>query len=1050
MKFCGRCGAAIAATATADERRHLTVMFCDVVGSTALSERLDPEDLQDVLRAYQVACAAVVARYEGDVRQYLGDGLLVYFGYPLAHEDDARRAVLAGLEMIEAVGDLNHELERRHDLRVQVRIGIHSGLVVVGEMGHGETVLGVGETPNVAARIQGLADPDSVAVSEATRRLVDGFFEFAPAGNHTVKGISRPLPVYRVLRRVDPDASRDTTPTSLVGRDEEERLLLERWSDAVNGRGQVVLVSGEAGVGKSRLVRALRAGAESSAEWLEARCSPYHQNTVLHPVIDLLERQVSIDRTRPDDSVRRLERMLDERAMRTDDVLPFVAALLSLPLPDWYAPLNVAPPERRQRTLEAIIAYLAPPTATRPTAVVVEDLHWADPSTLDLLRELATRAVRSRLLLILTYRSELRVEWPPGEHLTEVTLGRLTAPDVRRIVDRITEGRTLPAEVLEQIIAKTDGVPLFVEELTKTVLESGYLEPQDGHYALRATLSPLAIPTTLHDSLAARLDRLASGKQVAQLVATVGREFGYELVRAVSPFDASTLHEGLDRLVSAGLLQQSGSPPAATYAFKHALIQEAAYDSLLKSRRREYHERIARALEESNRDIASAQPELLAHHYTEAALAEPAVAYWREAGRRAIERSANAEAEADLRKALELLGTLGETVDRRREELELQVALGTALVATRGYGAPEVEPVYQRALELARTVGGDVTLFRTLYGLLSFYLARGRLRPAHELGEQLLAIADAAGDEGLVLVADFSLGMCHYYRGEPEPARTRLEHGIELYDPGRHAQLRFRYVFDPGIGCRRSVALTLWLLGLPEQARRRSLEAMALAEELSHPYGLAAALYFAAVLHQYRREPTEAERRADAAIAIGREHAFAYWITCGSALRGWARAAQGDAAGVDELAEVIARSVASGMELNHPYWLALLAEAHRSAGDGEAGARAAGDALAAAERTGERCWEADVHRVRGELLLGSSRDDAERSLRRALDVARRQSALSLELRAATSLARLLRENQQDEALALLGDTYSTFTEGFETRDLEEARVLLTELRTRQV
>src|SRR5262245_50069156 len=678
------------------ERRQLTVMFCDLVDSTALARQLDPEDYREVVHAYQATCATVIQRFDGTVAQYLGDGLLVYFGHPQAHEDDAQRAVRAGLGMLDALAPLQVRLAAEKGLHLAVRLGIHTGLVVVGAVGTGgrQEQLALGDTPNVAARLQGLAAPDTVIVSDATWRLVQGYFAGHDLGLQTLKGVETPVQAYRVLgtsgaqSRLDVVSPRGLTP--LVGREAELALLRARWAQARDGLGQVVVLSGEAGIGKSRIVQVLHEHVATEphvrAEW---RCSSYAQQSPLHPVIAHLHRLL---RWRPDDAptekLRTLEETLVAYGFALPETVPLFAALLSLPLPECYAPLSLTPQRQRQKTLEAVLAWLLAEATRQPVLFIVEDLHWIDPSTLEFLTIFLDRGPTARILTLLTCRPEFRPPWGFRAHLTQLTLNRLPRPQVPQMIGRITGGKALPLEVVEQIVAKTDGVPLFVEELTKMVLESGLLREEEERYALTGPLPPLAIPTTLHDSLMARLDRLATVKDVAQLGATIGRTFAYELLQAVSLLDAATLQYSLRQLVEAELVYQRGVPPQATYTFKHALIQDAAYQSLLRSTRQQYHQHLAQVLAEQFPEMAETQPELLAHHYTEAGLSAQAIPYWQRAGERALQRSANLEAISHLTRGLEVLGTLPETPARLHQELDLQVALGTALRATKGNAAP--------------------------------------------------------------------------------------------------------------------------------------------------------------------------------------------------------------------------------------------------------------------------------------------------------------------------------------------------------------------------
>ena len=704
------------------ERRQLTVLFCDLVDSTPLASQLDPEDLREVVRAYQETCAKVIARFDGHIAQYLGDGLLVYFGYPLAHEDDAQRAVRAGLGIVEALGQLNTHLAQERGVHLAVRLGIHTGLVVVGEVGGGtrQEQLALGETPNLAARLQGIAAPNTLVISAATFQLLGGFFACQSLGTQLLKGLPQPLEVYQVLyestARSRLEAAGSTGLTPLVGREQEVALLRERWAQVKDGLGQVVLLSGEAGIGKSRLVQVLKEHVATEPQaWLTpCQCSPYYQNTALYPMIDLLERvALHFEREEsPQQKLSKLEGFVVQYGLPLAEAVPLFAALLSLPLPADYAPLTLSPEQQKQQTLHALLTILLRIAAQQPVLFVMEDLHWVDPTTLELLSLLVDQGPTARILALLTFRPDFSPPWTGRAHLTQVTLPRLPRRQAAEMTGRVAHGKALPPEVVEQVVAKTDGVPLFVEELTKMVLESGLLQEREERYELTGPLPPLAIPTTLHDSLMARLDRLAAVKGLAQLGATLGREFSYELLQAVSPWDEGTLRRGLQQLVEAEFLYQRGLPPQATYLFKHALIQEAAYQSLLRSTRQQYHQRIAQVVEARFPELCETQPELLAHHYTEAGLLAQAIPYWQRAGQRALERSANLEAIEHLTRGLEVLKTLPDTPERAQQELDLQTALGPALMAPRGLAAPEVEYAYARARELCQQVGETPQLFQ--------------------------------------------------------------------------------------------------------------------------------------------------------------------------------------------------------------------------------------------------------------------------------------------------------------------------------------------------
>jgi class 3 adenylate cyclase/predicted ATPase len=1023
--------------------------------STRLSSQLDPEDLREVVLAYQATCVEIIQRFDGYIAQYLGDGLLVYFGYPQAHEDDAQRAIRAGLGILDAMGALNTGLERAKGMRLAVRIGIHTGPVVVGTMGSGgrHEQLALGETPNLAARLQSLAAPDTVAISDTTHQLVQGYFRCDDLGSPSLKGVETPMRVYRVVEESTAQSRLDVAGTTgltpLVGREHEVGLLQERWAQSRDGLGQVVLLSGEAGIGKSRLVRVLTERvADEGVPWLTLRCSPYHTNSAFYPVIEHLQRLLQWDRHEtPAARLDTLEQGLRTTGLPLEDIVPLLAALLSLPVPEQYPPLTLSPQRQKQKTQEALVAWLLAETARQPVLAVWEDLHWADPSTLELLDLLLDHVPTARLLLVLTSRPEFRPPWAPRSYVTQLTLPRMPRRQSEEMVLRVTGGKPVPAEVLAQIVAKTDGIPLFIEELVKTILAAGLVQEDMGRYVLTGPLPPLAIPTTLQDALMARLDRLAVVKEVAQLGAVLGREFSYELLRAVAPQDEVTLQQALAQLMEAELLYQRGLPPHATYVFKHALIQDAAYQSLLKSTRQQHHQRIARVLEQLFSDTAATQPEVLAHHYTEAGLSAQAIPYWQQAGQHALQRSAPVEALAHLTQGLAVLTTLPETPERPQQELDLQVALGTALRATKGNAAPEVERPYTRARELCAQLGYTPQLFPVLRGLMLYYQGRGQLQTASQLGEQLLRLAQALPDPAHLLLAHFQLGWALCWRGEPAAARTHHTQALALYEPQAHRALAVHYGGDLGVASGGYLARALWYLGYPDQALQHTQAACTLAEEVAHPVSLAQALVHAAVVHQCRREVLAAHAQAAAGTTLATAQGFVQWVARGTVLHGWALALQGQGeASLAEIRQGLATELATGSTLYQPYFLGLLAEAYGAGGHPDEGLAALAEALAVMDTTELRYYGAELYRLKGALLLQQAVPDAAQAAAcfyQALDVARQQQAKSFELRAATSLARLWQSQDKCQAASdLLAPVYEWFTEGFDTADLQEAKALL--------
>ena len=1033
------------------------MLFCDLVGLDHPGERLDPEDLREIVRAYHQTCAAVIQQYDGYIAQYLGDGVLVYFGYPRAHEDDAQRAVRTGLGILHAMDPLNTRLTLPLGDRLAVRLGIHTGLVVVGEVGAGarQEPLALGETPNLAARLQGLATSNTLVISAATWQLLGGFFACQALGPVRLHGRAQPLEAYQVLSettarsRLEAVGRTDLTP--LVGREPEVGLLRERWAQVADGLGQVVLLSGEAGIGKSRLVQELQDYVATEAQaWLTpCQCSPYHQNTALYPIIDLLERVVlRFDREEsPPQKLSKLEGHLVQYGLPLAETVPLFAALLSLPLTADYAPLPILPEQQKQKTLHAFLTILLHIAAQQPVLFVMEDLHWVDASTLELLSLLVDQGPTARILALFTFRPDFHPPWTGRSHLTQMTLARLPRRQAAELTGRVAHGKALPAEVVEQIVAKTDGVPLFVEELAKMVLESGLLQEREDGYALTGPLPLLAIPTTLYDSLMARLDRLATVKALAQLGATLGHEFAYALLHAVAPWDEAIIQQGLHQLVQAEVLYQRGLPPQVTYFFKHVLIQEAAYQSLLKSTRQQYHQRIAQVLETQFPETAATQPELLAYHYTEASLSEPAIRYWQRAGARDLQRSANPEAVQHLTQGLQLLATLPETPARDQQELNLQIALAQALAATRGTSAPEVEQTYARARALCAQIGETPQLSPTLLGLWRFYRGRAALSTARELGEQLFGLAQREADPLPRLEAHDALGTTLFYLGDYTAARMHVEQGVALADPTTQRAQVLRNGEASGMRCLGVAANALWCLGYPSQAMQRSQEALVLAQELSHPYSLTVAQSWAAHLHHRRREVPAVQAQADALLTLATTQGFSLMAGFGTCWRGWVLAIQGEGeAGLAQLYQGLVAIRATGAEQWWLLFLVVLAEAAGHAGQVEEGLRRLAEALTMLEASRHGDLLAEAYRLQGTFLLRRDVPDvaqAETCLQQSLSIARRQQAKSWELRAAMSLARLWQQQgKRSAAYEILAPVYGWFTEGFDTADLQEAKALL--------
>jgi class 3 adenylate cyclase/predicted ATPase len=1026
-----------AATPADAERRQLTVMFCDLVGSTELSSRLDPEDLREVIAAYHRAVAETVARFDGFVAKYMGDGVLVYFGYPQAHEDDAERAVRAGLGVIDGVGLLDVK-----SVELQARVGIATGLVVVGDLiGEGaakeQTV--VGETPNLAARLQASAAPGAVVIAPATRRLVGDLFEYRDLGAVDVKGIAAPVAASQVLRLSDVasrfEALRGSALSPLIGRDEEIDLLLRRWARANAGDGQIVLISGEPGIGKSRLTAALieRLHAEPHLR-LRYFCSPYHQDSALFPFIDQLGRASKFAHDDPPVAkLGKLEILLSGAAPADEDV-PLIADLMSLPASERHPLPNLSPQRKKERTLEALIRQLEGLARQQPVVMVFEDAHWIDPTSRELL-DLTVEHVRSLpVLLIVTFRSEFQPPWTGQPQVTMLTLNRLDLRDRTALIEQIAGGKALPDEVVAQIVDRTDGVPLFVEELTKSVLESG--------------VSLVGIPTTLHDSLMARLDRLASVRLVAQIGAAIGREFSYQLLHAVSRLSDDELQAALGRLTGSELVFQRGTAPDAVYTFKHALVQDAAHSSMLRSTRQQLHAQIAEALETHSPELMDTQPERFAQHYEQAGLAEKSVTYWGKAGRRSAARSAMAEAAAQLQKALDQLALLPDSLERQRQELELRSSQGAVLFVVKGHGAPETGHAYARARELWEQLGSPSEFLRVPYGQARYHVVRGEFDLALHLDEDLLRLSRQRNDSAGLVLAHYSSARNLMFAGRFGLSWTHLEEVFSVYDRISQRSLISQAGDDPYVAAGGISALVVCCLGYPDRALARSKAAIDEAWRLAHPATSGSVLALGNMLVSLLGDDAALNERAEQLVAIAAEQSFPWWGAQGAIYLGWSKAKGGDVVeGISLLRRGLSAHRATGAELWTPHHITRLAMACEIAGEFEEASFLLDEALKIVERTGERWFEAELNRNKGQLLLRQGHTEAGEGLYcKALSIAREQEAKLWELRAAMSLAQLRRDRgRRAEARDLLAPVYGWFTEGFDTPDLKEAKALLDEL-----
>jgi class 3 adenylate cyclase/tetratricopeptide (TPR) repeat protein len=1035
------------------ERRHLTVMFCDIVNSTALAGKLDPEDMRVITQVFYKICTESIKTYEGFVAKYLGDGVLAYFGYPRAHEDDAERAARAALDLIAAI----KRIEAPVAVRVRARIGIATGLVVVGELiGEGATQerFVTGETPNLAARLQTVAEPDTVVVSESTRNLLSSDFRVSHLGSFDLKGFSTEVNAWRLDEATVTESRFERRRlkdfAAFVGRDEEQSLLLDRQMHAWQGNGQVVLISGEAGIGKSRLAarltEQLRAG---SYVRLFFQCSPYHKDSAFHPFIVQLKKEAGLE---ANDSIERrvekMEALVADYVPDRDIAISLLAALLSLELPVCRPGLDLTPTQQRRATLRVLLDRIVGLSREKPVLLIFEDAQWADATSLELLELLAERIARLRVLAVITSRPDFAPHWPKNAAISTMSLNRLDRRHAQMIVQRLASGRALPEEVLAQVIARTDGIPLFIEELVKSVLESDLLVETAGRFRLNGSLSPFAIPATLQDSLMERLDRLAPVRGVAQIGAAIGREFSFSLISAVAGIDSNKLTAALAQLEEAELVFRRGTPPNAVYSFKHALVQDTAYASLLKTRRQRLHQVIAQTICDKFHEQAETEPEVIAHHFTEAGLIESAVAWWGNAGRRAISRLANFEAVQSFTKGLELVAAFPSGEERDKQELSLRLSLGLPLLATRGYASADVERNYEAASELADRLGDREARFTSERGLWNCLYDRGELNRSVALSQRLLDLAQAGTDVAKSALAWRAYGSSLMSRAELVGAEEAFDRCITLSDGLSADSCIERYGEAPQVVAYLYKGLVQCVRGFCDQALENARHALALAKAIRHPLSEAFASCLVAVILLLRREYRACEQLSMKQIELSSEHGFVFWFAAHQVVHGASAAnlfrrgthAAEAKAGIENWRKTDAL-------LHIPTWSSFLADAALACDDLELAAAALSDGLHIARENNDLLVLADLQRLRGRLLLKKDRRaEAQCALIEAIETARRQGAGLYHLRSARDLARLLGEDDRRQAIELLAPAIERSADHHAGLDYQESAELLLALR----
>jgi class 3 adenylate cyclase/tetratricopeptide (TPR) repeat protein len=1035
------------------ERRQVTVMFSDMVGSTELSTRMDPEDLREIITAYQECVAGVVCRFGGFVAKYMGDGVLVYFGYPEAHEDDAERAARAGLELIAAVGGLEAHPS------LQTRVGVATGLVVVGDLigsGAAQERGIVGETPNLAARLQGTAEPNTVVIAQSTRKLLGSLFVLEDLGAKNLKGIAGPVPAWAVLRANTTGSRFEalySSRTCLVGREEQIKLLRRRWQSARAGDGCAVLLSAEAGIGKSRLVAALIELLQSEPHApLQFFCSPHRQDSALFPVIARLERAAGFEHgDTAEAKFGKLEVLIAAHSRLAEDVV-LLAELLLLPISSRYAPINYSPQRKKEKTLDALIRHLEGLAERQPVLLIFEDIHWIDPTTRELLDLTFRRIEQLPILAIVTCRPEFQSRWESQLQVTTLTLAPLARKDSATLVRQIQQDAvSLPDDVVQEIVARSDGVPLFLEEVTRALLETADRDVSHAKAGVSIAANPgHAVPATLHASLIARLDRIGSiAKEIAQVGAAIGREFSYEFLAATSQRSSSQLKEALARLVEAGLVFQRGRPPQATFLFKHALVQDAAYSTLLRGARRNLHARIADALL-SVSDAGSVAPEIVAMHMQSAERWTEAIIYWQKAGEQSVQHANNREAVAHFDRALSLLAGRPETSERWRTELAVLSRLGPALMSVHGWAATEVGEVVERAAEVGRRLESSQQLAPSIANLWVFHYASGRLDAAEKISDDLFRIARELKSSEVLLQAHHCAWPVRWGRGGLIGALEHIDAGLAIYDEERHAQHRFLYLgHDPAV-CGLSIASLLHaILGYPTQAKHAGDRALALARRLNHDPSLVHGLWFVVEAQIACHDVAGVIVNTTELLKLAAQHGLPLPQAIGRVYRGWAlvsagKKTEGIALAMEGMAQL--ERLGARVFLSRAY--CLVAESYLIVGQYAEGLAQVNKAIDIASEIGDAFYPSRLFQTRAKLMqaAGQADDAIEVDWRRSVELARSQGAKLYELRAAIGIVRLWRDRGKgNEGYELLNSICNRFTEGHDTPDFREAEELLDSL-----
>lgn len=1046
---------------TEAQRRNITSFYCSISIKSEGDAETDPEELSEVLPQCIDICEKVITRYSGYISAYTSDSISVCFGYPIAHEDEAKRSVYAAIGIREGIKQFSSKLLKEKNISAAVQISLHTGLVMIRDTGSSSIMNEIeilGETPGIAFQLQAFAEPNSIVISESTFKLVEGFIEYKELGSHNVKGINKFISLFQILNQSVKESrfftGKNLEFTPLIGRKKEINLLTDSWENALEGMGQVISLEGEAGIGKSRLVQELKDHvAKLPGTWLvECSCSPYFQGTALYPIIELFEKTVlEFERNiSPEDKLKKLEGFLVQYGLSLSETVPLFCSLLSIPFGSKYTPLVLTPEAQKNKILETLINLLLSRANIQPVLFIVDDLHWADPTTIELLKQAIQHVSIYKLLILFTYRPDFSEPWDKRSNVTKISLSKLPHKEIDNMVNRVANGKALPNSVIDQIKKKTDGVPLFIEELTKMVIESNLLIEKEDHYELKDELKPLTIPATLHDSLMARLDKMSSSKEIAQLGAAIGREFSYELIHAVSVFEEESLKRELNNLVNAEILYRKLLFGKESYIFKHALIQDVAYESILKSKRQILHNNIARVLEEQFSELTDTQPELFARHYTSAGIYDKAISFWQKAGLQELQRSANLEAISLLTKGLQVLEKLPEGPEKNQTELMLQATLGPAVIATKGFGASEVGAIFSRSAELCKIIGETPHLFPSVWGQWVYNLVQANLKAAVNLSAEMLNMGEHFQQSSMLIEGNWTMGNNLFWLGEYEKAAEFLEKALKLYDPQFHHPHAYIFGQDPAVAAHCYQSYTYWYLGYPDKALQKTDEVLKIANELKHPFSIGWALAFGTMVAGFRKDADLTLQRANATIEYCQKQAYPFWLSACLVWLGWAMAEKGNVdEGIKNMRQGLSIFDAIGSNVVQPMFMGILAEVLGENGNLEEAITIVDKAFEKARIQEEKTSEIDLYRIKGKLLLKQSQNNfesAEKLLEEGIAFADKLQAKSRKLQAAIDLSLMWKETgQKEKAFQLLSDVYNSFNEGHTTRDLLLAGQLLKDL-----